>query len=85
MGSGNRKGSGTPAGRGGAARGFAAGLGAPVDGSFWSPFAPTVTAGRLDTDMLLTRTTTPLGDAAAAMLRVLEGRPPADPAAERFT
>jgi MoaA/NifB/PqqE/SkfB family radical SAM enzyme len=56
-----------------------------ADGSFWSPFAPTVTAGRLDTDMLLTRTTTPLGDAAAAMLRVLEGRPPADPAAERFT
>ena len=56
-----------------------------ADGSFWSPFAPSVTAGRLDTDMLLTRTTTPLGFAAAAMLRVLEGRPPSDPAAERFT
>ncbi|MGH2705448.1 MAG: radical SAM protein [Actinomycetota bacterium] len=56
-----------------------------ADGSFWSPFAPTVTAGRLDTDMLLTRMTSPLAIAAAAMLRVLEARPPADPAAERFT
>ncbi|MGH2689405.1 MAG: hypothetical protein ACRDKW_11435, partial [Actinomycetota bacterium] len=56
-----------------------------ADGSFWSPFAPTVMGGRLDTDMLLTRTTTPLEVAARAMLRVLERRPAADAAAERFT
>ena len=31
-----------------------------VDGAFWSPFAPTVRAGRPDTDLLITRTIDPL-------------------------
>ncbi len=42
-----------------------------ADGAFWSPFGPTVEAGRLDTDLLLTRTTAPLSAPAAAMLRVV--------------
>jgi MoaA/NifB/PqqE/SkfB family radical SAM enzyme len=46
-----------------------------VDGAFWSPFGPTVHGGRLDTDLLVTRTTTPLGVPAAALLRLLRGRP----------
>jgi MoaA/NifB/PqqE/SkfB family radical SAM enzyme len=41
-----------------------------ADGAFWSPFGPTVHGGRLDTDLLLTRTTRPLSIPAAAMLRV---------------
>jgi hypothetical protein len=47
-----------------------------ADGAFWSPFGPTVTDGRLDTDLLITRTTTPLSVPAAALLRLVEGRPP---------
>lgn len=31
-----------------------------VDGLFWSPFAPTVRGGRLDTDLLVSRQTSPL-------------------------
>ncbi|MGH2760597.1 MAG: radical SAM protein, partial [Actinomycetota bacterium] len=49
-----------------------------ADGAFWSPFAPTVEAGRLDIDMLITRTTSPLSVPADAMLRVVEGRPRGD-------
>ena len=41
-----------------------------ADGAFWSPFGPTVHGGRLDTDLLITRTTRPLSIPAAAMLRV---------------
>jgi len=41
-----------------------------ADGAFWSPFGPTVHGGRLDTDLLLTRTTRPLSIPAAAMLRI---------------
>ena len=44
--------------------------GVTADGAFWSPFGPTVHGGRLDTDLLLTRTTRPLTIPAAAMLRV---------------
>jgi MoaA/NifB/PqqE/SkfB family radical SAM enzyme len=47
-----------------------------ADGAFWSPFGPTVHGGQLDTDLLVTRTTTPLRVPAAALLRLLEGRPP---------
>ncbi|HKA48608.1 MAG TPA: hypothetical protein VKK19_03335, partial [Candidatus Dormibacteraeota bacterium] len=41
-----------------------------ADGAFWSPFGPTVHGGRLDTDLLLTRTTRPLSVPALAMLKV---------------
>jgi MoaA/NifB/PqqE/SkfB family radical SAM enzyme len=52
-----------------------------ADGAFWSPFGPTVHGGRLDTDLLLTRTTRPLSIPAAAMLRVA-GAAASQPAAE---
>ena len=44
------------------------------DGAFWNPFAPTVRAGVLDTDLLLTRTTQPLEVPASTMLRLVDGR-----------
>jgi MoaA/NifB/PqqE/SkfB family radical SAM enzyme len=47
-----------------------------ADGAFWSPFGPTVHGGRLDTDLLVTRTTTPLAVPARALLRLVAGRPP---------
>ncbi|MEJ7583015.1 MAG: radical SAM protein [Acidimicrobiales bacterium] len=47
-----------------------------ADGAFWSPFGPTVVGGRLDTDMLVTRTTRPLATPTAALLRLVQGRPP---------
>jgi MoaA/NifB/PqqE/SkfB family radical SAM enzyme len=47
-----------------------------ADGAFWNPFAPTVRGGRLDTDLLLSRTVRPLSTPASTMLRVVEGRPP---------
>ena len=46
-----------------------------ADGAFWSPFAPTVTGGVLDTDLLLTRTVRPLQRPIDAMLTVLGARP----------
>ena len=46
-----------------------------TDGAFWSPFGPTVHGGRLDTDLLLTRTTSPLNTPARVLLRLVEGRP----------
>jgi len=46
-----------------------------ADGAFWSPFGPTVRGGRLDTDLLITRTTRPLDIPARALLRLIEGRP----------
>jgi hypothetical protein len=47
-----------------------------IDGAFWSPFGPTVHGGRLDTDLLITRTTMPLRVPAAALLRLVQARPP---------
>lgn len=47
-----------------------------ADGAFWSPFGPTVRGGRLDTDLLLTRTTDPLQVPAQTLLGLIEGRPP---------
>jgi MoaA/NifB/PqqE/SkfB family radical SAM enzyme len=41
-----------------------------AEGAFWSPFGPTVQGGRLDTDLLVTRSTRPLSVPAAAMLKV---------------
>lgn len=52
-----------------------------ADGAFWSPFGPTVHGGRLDTDLLITRTTRPLSIPAAAMLRIAgtaDARPVSD-------
>ncbi|WP_188193965.1 radical SAM protein [Nonomuraea sp. SYSU D8015] len=49
-----------------------------TDGAFWSPFGPTVSAGVVDTDLLITRTTRPLGVPAGALLRLVENRPPGD-------
>lgn len=49
-----------------------------VDGAFWGPFGPTVRNGRVDTDLLITRTTDPLSTPAEAMLRMLENRPDGD-------
>ena len=49
-----------------------------ADGAFWSPFGPSVREGRLDTDLLVTRTTAPLATPARALLRLVEGRPPGD-------
>ena len=50
-----------------------------AEGAFWSPFGPTVHGGRLDTDLLITRTTRPLSIPASAMLRIA-GAPGARPA-----
>jgi MoaA/NifB/PqqE/SkfB family radical SAM enzyme len=47
-----------------------------AEGAFWSPFGPTVHGGRLDTDLLVTRTTTPLRVPAAALLRLVRDQPP---------
>lgn len=46
-----------------------------ADGAFWGPFGPTVKDGRLDTDLLITRTTLPLSVPAKALLGLLENRP----------
>ena len=46
-----------------------------ADGAFWTPFGPTVRDGRLDTDMLLARTTFPLEVSIAAMLEVAGAKP----------
>lgn len=48
-----------------------------ADGAFWSAFGPTVHGGKLDTDLLVTRTTSPLRVPAATMLRLLEDQPAA--------
>jgi MoaA/NifB/PqqE/SkfB family radical SAM enzyme len=46
-----------------------------ADGAFWSPFAPTVHAGRLDTDLLLTRQRLPLDGPAQALLAAADANP----------
>ncbi len=51
-----------------------------ADGAFWSPFGPTVHGGKLDTDLLLSRTTSPLDRPASILLRLVQGRPPGDDA-----
>lgn len=49
-----------------------------ADGAFWSPFAPTYRGGRLQTDLLLTRTTRPLATPVAAMLGLVSATPVSD-------
>lgn len=51
-----------------------------VDGLFWSPFAPTVRGGRLDTDLLVSRQTAPLSAGVRKMLRLLGQAPTAEAA-----
>ena len=46
-----------------------------ADGAFWGSFGPTVRAGRLDTDLLLTRTILPLSIPASALLATLRELP----------
>jgi MoaA/NifB/PqqE/SkfB family radical SAM enzyme len=46
-----------------------------ADGAFWSPFAPTVHGGRLDTDLLVSRRRLPLEAPAAALLALAEAAP----------
>ena len=46
-----------------------------ADGAFWGSFGPTVRAGRLDTDLLLTRTILPLSVPANTLLATLRGLP----------
>ncbi len=56
-----------------------------ADGAFWSPFAPTVAAGRLDTDLLIARGTQPLAPAAQALAHLVEGTDYEGPTDDRFT
>jgi MoaA/NifB/PqqE/SkfB family radical SAM enzyme len=51
-----------------------------ADGAFWGSFGPTVRAGRLDTDLLLTRTILPLRIPAMALLAAIDGIPPGNDA-----
>jgi AhpD family alkylhydroperoxidase len=51
-----------------------------ADGAFWGSFGPTVRNGRLDTDLLLTRTILPLEVPANALLGALQGMPPGNDA-----
>ena len=47
-----------------------------ADGAFWGSFGPTVRSGRLDTDLLLTRTVLPLSVPANALLAAVRGLQP---------
>ncbi len=51
-----------------------------AEGAFYSPFGPTVRGGRLDTDLLVSRTTRPLSEPATALLRLAEQMPEGDDA-----
>lgn len=46
-----------------------------ADGAFWSPFAPTVQGGRLDTDLMVTRQKLPLEAPAQALLALAQANP----------
>ncbi len=58
-----------------AARDIPSELTITADGAYWGSFGPTVRAGRLDTDLLLTRTVLPLSIPAHALLNALKGMP----------
>ncbi len=53
-----------------------------VDGLFWSPFAPTVRGGRLDTDLLVSRQIRPLAAGLASFMGLIGNTPAAE--ATRF-
>jgi MoaA/NifB/PqqE/SkfB family radical SAM enzyme len=46
-----------------------------ADGAFYSPFAPTVRGGELDTDLLVSRTTSPVREPAEMLARIAGNRP----------
>jgi MoaA/NifB/PqqE/SkfB family radical SAM enzyme len=46
-----------------------------ADGAFWSPFAPTIHGGRLDTDLLVSRRRFPLEGPAGALLALADAAP----------
>ncbi len=54
---------------------FPAELTFSADGAWWGPFGPSMSGGRPDTDMLITRTVEPVATPAAALLRLAAGRP----------
>lgn len=56
-----------------------------VDGAFWSPFAPTVVGGRVDTDLLVTRAIAPLSRPAGSLAALVTGSGYAGPSDDRFT
>jgi MoaA/NifB/PqqE/SkfB family radical SAM enzyme len=58
-----------------AARDIPSELTITADGAFWGSFGPTVRGGRLDTDLLLTRTILPLSVPANALLAAVGGMP----------
>ncbi len=58
-----------------AARDIPSELTITADGAFWGSFGPTVRNGRLDTDLLLTRTILPLSIPAYALLAEVVGMP----------
>jgi MoaA/NifB/PqqE/SkfB family radical SAM enzyme len=49
-----------------------------VDGLFWSPFAPTVLGGRLQTDLLVSRQLLPLAAGMRAFMSLLDDAPAGD-------
>ena len=51
-----------------------------ADGAFFSPVGPTVTGGRLDADLMVSRTTEPVRDPAETLARMVDGRPAGDDA-----
>jgi MoaA/NifB/PqqE/SkfB family radical SAM enzyme len=58
-----------------AARDIPSELTIAAEGAFWGSFGPTVRNGRLDTDLLLTRTILPLSVPAEALLAAVTGLP----------
>jgi MoaA/NifB/PqqE/SkfB family radical SAM enzyme len=56
-----------------------------ADGVFWSPFAPTVTQGRLDTDLMVGRGSRTLREAANALVATIDRSPHTGPVDDRFT
>ena len=53
-----------------------------TDGLFWSPFAPTIRGGRLDTDLLVSRQTRPLAAGMSGFVGLITEAPAAE--ATRF-